>query len=98
MGLSTRNLDPELQAHFSGILFGGLSGVVYALMSYAWLRGERDPESGVYLERPLMGFAILWLFVGYMGLSGIAIANSAHLTGLLLGLAMAWVDTRKVSR
>ncbi|WP_092878343.1 rhomboid family intramembrane serine protease GlpG [Izhakiella capsodis] len=91
-------LSGWMQAHFSGVMFGGLSGVVYALMGYAWLRGERDPESGVYLERGLMGFAILWLFIGYMGWFGMAIANAAHLTGLLLGLAMAWVDTRQAQR
>ncbi|OON39457.1 rhomboid family intramembrane serine protease GlpG [Izhakiella australiensis] len=91
-------LSGWMQARFSGIMFGGLSGVVYALMGYAWLRGERDPDSGVYLERGLMGFAILWLFIGYMGWFGMEIANAAHLTGLLLGLAMAWVDTRQARR
>ncbi|PIJ51242.1 rhomboid family intramembrane serine protease GlpG [Erwinia sp. OLTSP20] len=91
-------LSGWMQAHFSGILFGGLSGVVYALMGYAWLRGERDAESGVHLERGLIGFAVLWLLIGYLGWFGIAIANAAHLTGLLLGLAMAWVDTRHNAR
>lgn len=91
-------LSGWMQARFNGIMFGGLSGVVYALMGYAWLRGERDPESGVHLERGVMAFAIIWLFIGYMGLFGMAIANAAHLTGLLLGLAMAYVDTRNVRR
>ena len=91
-------LSGWMQAKFSGIWFGGLSGVVYALMGYAWLRGERDPESGIYLERGLMGFAILWLVIGYFGVFGLAIANAAHVTGLLVGLAMAFVDTRHVRK
>jgi GlpG protein len=86
-----------MQAKFSGALFGGLSGVVYALMGYCWLRGERDPESGIYLERGLMGFAIVWLIIGWYGAFGLSIANAAHVTGLLVGLAMAFVDTRKKS-
>jgi len=91
-------LSGWMQAKFSGVWFGGLSGVVYALMGYAWLRGERDPESGIYLERGLMGFAILWLVIGYFGVFGLAIANAAHVTGLLVGLAMALVDTRHAGK
>ncbi len=91
-------LSGWMQAKFSGIWFGGLSGVVYALMGYAWLRGERDPESGIFLERGLMAFAILWLVIGYFGAFGLAIANAAHVTGLLVGLAMAAADTYKVRK
>jgi len=87
-----------MQAKFSGVLFGGLSGVVYALMGYCWLRGERDPESGIYLERGLIGFAVVWLVIGWYGAFGLSIANAAHVTGLLVGLAMAFVDTRHVAR
>lgn len=91
-------LSGWMQAKFSGVLFGGLSGVVYALMGYCWLRGERDPDSGVYLERGLIGFALVWLVIGWFGVFGLAIANAAHVAGLLVGLAMALVDTRHVTR
>ncbi|WP_026042881.1 rhomboid family intramembrane serine protease GlpG [Pantoea sp. A4] len=91
-------LSGWMQDKFSGIWFGGLSGVVYALMGYCWLRGERDPESGIYLERGLIGFAILWLVIGWYGVLGLDIANAAHIVGLLVGLAMAYVDTRKPRR
>ncbi len=91
-------LSGWMQAKFSGVWFGGLSGVVYALMGYAWLRGERDPASGVFLERGLIVFAVLWLVMGYFDVFGLSIANAAHVTGLLVGLTMAWVDTRHVRR
>lgn len=87
-------LSGWMQAKYSGIWFGGLSGVVYALMGYCWLRGERDPDSGVFLERGLIVFSILWLVVGYYGLFGMDIANMAHFTGLLIGLAMAFTDSQ----
>ncbi len=88
-------LSGWMQAKFSGVLFGGLSSVTVALMGYCWLRGERDPESGIYLQRSLMGFVIVWLALSQFVTH---IANAAHITALLLGLAMAFVDTRKITR
>ncbi|MDR9890146.1 rhomboid family intramembrane serine protease GlpG [Pseudenterobacter timonensis] len=86
-------LSGYVQHMFSGPWFGGLSGVVYALMGYVWLRGERDPQSGIYLQRGLITFAVIWLIAGWFDLFGMAIANGAHVTGLIVGLAMALVDT-----
>lgn len=82
------------QSLFSGIWFGGLSGVVYALMGYVWLTGELKPERGISLPRGLMVFSIAWLVLGYFNVMGLAIANAAHVFGLVLGLLMAFVDTR----
>jgi len=82
------------QAIFSGIYFGGLSGVVYALMGYVWLTGELKPERQLSLPRGLMVFSIVWLVLGYFDVFGLAIANAAHVFGLILGLLMAFVDLR----
>ena len=81
------------QAVFSGNLFGGLSGVVYALMGYCWLSGERAPERGIFMQRSLMAFAVVWLLAGYFDMFGFSIANAAHVGGLAVGLALAWWDT-----
>ena len=86
-------LSGFVQYKFGGPLFGGLSGVVYALMGYVWLRGERDPESGIYMQRGLMVFAVLWIVIGFFDVLGMSIANAAHISGLMVGLAMALVDT-----
>lgn len=86
-------LSGYVQHKFSGPWFGGLSGVVYALMGYAWLRGERAPESGIYMQRGLITFALIWLIAGWFDLFGMSIANGAHVTGLAVGLAMAFADT-----
>lgn len=86
------------QYHFSGPWFGGLSGVVYALMGYTWLRGERDPHCGVFLPRGLILFSLVWLIVGWLDLFGMSIANGAHLAGLLVGLAMAFVDSQNARK
>ncbi|GKW11462.1 MULTISPECIES: rhomboid family intramembrane serine protease GlpG [Pectobacterium] len=81
------------QSWFSGTSFGGLSGVVYALMGYVWLRGEREPDGYLAMPRSLMAFALLWLVAGYFDILGMSIANAAHVAGLIVGLLMAFWDT-----
>ncbi|WP_120817240.1 rhomboid family intramembrane serine protease GlpG [Yokenella regensburgei] len=91
-------LSGFIQHKFGGPWFGGLSGVVYALMGYVWLRGERDPESGVHLQRGLILFSLVWLVAGWFDLFGMSIANGAHVAGLVVGLAMAFADTQNVRK
>ncbi|BBI91587.1 putative intramembrane serine protease [Serratia symbiotica str. Tucson] len=87
-----------VQSLFSGALFGGLSGVVYALIGYVWLSGERAPACGLMLPRGLMVFSVLWLVVGYFDILGMSIANAAHVAGLMIGLLMAFWDTHQRTR
>lgn len=86
------------QSLFSGPYFGGLSGVVYALMGYVWLTGVRAPERGLSLPSGLMVFSLIWLVAGYFNIFGLSIANTAHLAGLVMGLLMAFWDTRRSTR
>jgi GlpG protein len=71
-------------------MFGGMSGVVFALLSYAWLWDQSGMQPRIGLPSALMGFMLLWLVLGFTGvLQGVglgAIANTAHLAGLLAGL------------
>lgn len=83
-----------VQSHFSGALFGGLSGVVYALIGYVWWYGEKTPGSPLNMPPGVIVFALLWLVAGYFNLFGIAIANGAHVSGLIIGLLLAVWDTR----
>ena len=91
-------LSGFIQHKFAGPWFGGLSGVVYALMGYAWLRGERDPQSGIFLQRGLIIFSLIWLIAGLFNIFGLSMANGAHFAGLLVGLAMAFTDTLNVRK
>lgn len=78
------------QFYISGPLFGGMSGVVFALLGYAWLWDRRNPSKAIGLPPALLGFMVVWLVLGYSGLlegMGLgAIANTAHLAGLIAGL------------
>ena len=75
----------------TGPFFGGLSGVVYALMGYVWLCGRYRPKLGLALDNVMMGIAIIWLIAGFTELLG-PIANIAHLVGLIVGLLLAAKD------
>ncbi|WP_413484007.1 rhomboid family intramembrane serine protease GlpG [Morganella psychrotolerans] len=84
------------QSLFSGSSFGGLSGVVFALIAYAWYTGVRNPSAGIYLPGAMMAFSVLWLVIGYFDLFGtMPIANMAHAAGLAIGLLMAVWDNRR---
>jgi len=72
--------------------FGGLSGVVYALVGYVWWMGWLLPEKGLSLSKPIIGFMLFWLLLGYTSLMPINVANTAHLLGLLSGCLLAYLQ------
>lgn len=78
------------QFMISGPMFGGMSGVVFALLGYAWLWDKLELRPRIGLPPALMGFMLFWLVLGFTGvLEGVgfgAIANTAHLVGLVAGL------------
>ncbi|WP_237385767.1 rhomboid family intramembrane serine protease GlpG [Xenorhabdus sp. Sc-CR9] len=84
------------QSLFSGSHFGGLSGVVYALIGYVWLTGEISPKRGISIPRGLIAISVIWLLVGYSDVFSLNIANAAHVSGLIIGLLMGlWDNLRK---
>ncbi|APW61065.1 rhomboid family intramembrane serine protease [Paludisphaera borealis] len=68
-------------------LFGGLSGVVYALFGYVWMKGEYQPEQGLSIDSRNTMLMMVWLFVCMTGAVG-PIANAAHVGGLVAGAAL----------
>lgn len=76
-----------------GIVFGGMSGVVYGLFGYIWIRGKFDPFSRFFLPQQTINMAVAWFILCFTGLIG-PIANWAHGVGLLLGMAWGYLDAR----
>lgn len=66
-------------------LVGGMSGVVYGLAGFVWMRGKHDPASGVGMDRTSWIIMLIWLVICFSGAMG-RIANTAHLAGLLIGV------------
>lgn len=83
------NLGEYFFSHHA--VFGGMSGVVYGLAGYVWMRGKFDRASGLYLDPGSVMILLVWLVVCYSGLVG-SIANSAHLVGLITGVAWGIVS------
>lgn len=82
-------LISNLAAYISyGPAFGGLSGVVYGIIGYLWWAGRRIPLYRMILPAQMFYVFLGFLLLGYTGLIG-KLANSAHLGGLLAGIAFA---------
>jgi membrane associated rhomboid family serine protease len=73
--------------------FGGMSGVVYALLGYVWMQGRFNRSFGFALHRSTVVMMIGWFVLCWTGLLG-PIANWAHAAGLLVGMAWGFLDRR----
>ncbi len=81
----------------AGPSFGGMSGVVYGLLGYIWMRGKHDPACGLFLHEQTIMFMIVWFFVCLFGLIG-GVANTAHGVGLVMGMAWGYISSGKLTR
>ncbi|HWX20429.1 MAG TPA: rhomboid family intramembrane serine protease [Candidatus Binatia bacterium] len=76
--------------------FGGMSGVVYGLLGYIWMRGKFDPASGLYLHPSTVVMMLIWLVAGFTGILTLLVgpvANTVHLAGLVIGAAWGYLSS-----
>ena len=78
------------QYYYKGPSFGGMSGVVYALFGYVWVKGVHEPEQGMAMHPNNVVIMIAWLFLCMTDYIG-PIANGAHIVGLVAGIAAGLV-------
>ena len=83
--------------HLAG--FGGMSGVVYGLFGYVWVKQRFEAHLGMGMSEQTAWIMMAWLFAcmtGYLG----PIANAAHVVGLITGAAVAYapIGWRRVHR
>lgn len=87
------------QAMTTGPGFGGMSGVVYGLFGFVWMRSMYDPSSGFRLDQFTVFILLVWFvlciatevpaFQQTLGrLFGGGVANVAHAVGLVVGIAI----------
>lgn len=77
--------------------FGGLSGVVYAVIGFVWVYGWRFSHQPLRLGRADIGMALLFLLLGFADMLWVNTANWAHLFGLGSGMMLAWLQHRAPS-
>ncbi len=70
-----------------GPSFGGLSGVVYGMFGYMWMKSKYDPQSSFFVPPNMVFILIGWFFLCMTGFVG-PIANMAHGFGLGTGMAI----------
>ncbi|MGD0261900.1 MAG: rhomboid family intramembrane serine protease [Verrucomicrobiota bacterium] len=80
------------QFWFGGPVFGGMSGVVYGLLGYIWMRGKFDPGSGLYLHPSTVTMMIIWFFACFTPILP-HVANAAHAVGLVMGIAWGYLSS-----
>lgn len=73
------------------MLFGGMSGVVYGLFGYIWLRSRFDPGSGLFLHPTTVIMMMVWFVICLIGV--VPAANVIHAVGLAIGLAWGYLSS-----
>ncbi|MDC0157169.1 rhomboid family intramembrane serine protease [Verrucomicrobia bacterium] len=85
------------QFFMSGPLFGGMSGVVYGLFGYVFIKCKFDPGDGFYIDSFTANIMFGWFALCFLGVFP-SIANWAHAGGLLVGLAWGYGSALRWNR
>ena len=82
------------QALVEGAYFLGISGVVYGLFGYAWIKSNLEPNLGIHVSPVTTAIMMISFFLGVGGFfnsMGINVANTAHGAGLVAGVLIAYI-------
>lgn len=88
--LVTGILSNLAQYYWKGPSFGGMSGVGFGLFGYVWIKSRFDPRAGIFCPPDLVIFFLIWLVFCMTGWIG-PIANAAHVGGMVVGMALAFI-------
>ena len=88
-----QGLAPEwMHGSFS---FGGISGVLYGLFGYVWIRTSINPMHGIAIPFPMIAILVGLIVIGLSGLvPNWPFADLCHLGGLLVGVAFGFASER----
>lgn len=80
-----------------GPFFGGMSGVVYALFGYVWMKAKFQPMSGFRLDKQTVLWMVGWFVLCLTGAVG-PVANVAHGAGLVVGVIWGFLSAKSANR
>jgi len=72
---------------FLAARFGGMSGVVFGLIGYTWMKGKTQPQQGLGMSPDQIVWAIFWMLLCIGGGFG-NVANTVHVVGFLTGILL----------
>ena len=72
-------------------VFGGMSGVVYGLFGYIWVKSRLDPDSGFWMSQNTVVMMIVWHILCMAGVIP-NVANWCHGGGLVAGVSIAFAE------
>ncbi len=81
---------------WSGAPAVGMSGVIYGLFAYLWLRGRYDPSFRYGVDRSTVLWLMIWYVLCFTGF--MRIANGAHTAGLVLGALWGFLASGYLKR
>ena len=85
------------QFKFGGPMFGGMSGVVYGLLGYVWIKSRFDPGDGLYISQNTALFMLAWFFLCFTNVFP-GVANWAHAGGLVTGAVWGYISAVRWNR
>ncbi len=87
----TAAVSNTCQWYFAGPEFGGLSGVVYALLVYCWILQKNEPQPRFKLDKTVVILLLALLPLAATGLFG-KFSDYAHAGGLVAGVALGYLS------
>jgi GlpG protein len=72
---------------WAGPMFGGMSGVVYGLFGYIWMKSRYEPGSGFYVTQNTVVWMVGWFLMCLFGVIP-GIANAVHTAGFVVGIIL----------
>jgi GlpG protein len=73
-----------------------MSGVVYGLFGYIWMKGKFDPGDGLMLHSTTIMVMLFWFVFCFFG--SLNIANGAHAGGLAVGTLWGYLSSKLLGR
>lgn len=80
----------------SGPNFFGLSGVVYTILAYVFIRSKWSNPRFLELPNSFLYMLLIGIAIGFISpLFGISMGNASHISGLILGLLWGLSDVHR---
>ena len=74
---------------WTGPQFGGMSGVVYGLFGYVWMKSRYEPGSGFHVPPNTVIWMVGWYVMCLLQLiPGVSVANAVHTVGFAVGIIL----------